>query len=45
MTRIHAITDMDPVFERDYYPLTRYGMAGSENIAEQLFGAGSWLME
>jgi hypothetical protein len=37
---IHAITDMDPVFERDYYPLTRYGMAGSENIAEQLLGRG-----
>ena len=37
---IHAITDMDPVFERDYYPLTRYGMTGSENIVEQLVERG-----
>ena len=34
---IHAITDMDPLFERGYYPLTRFGEAGSRNIVRQLF--------
>ncbi len=34
---IHAITDMDPDFERNYYRLTRFGQAGSEFIVRQLF--------
>jgi len=34
---IHAVTDMDPQFERNYYPLTRFGIAGSQFIVQQLF--------
>jgi hypothetical protein len=34
---IHAITDMDPDFQRNYYRLTRFGQAGSEFIVRQLF--------
>jgi hypothetical protein len=34
---IHAITDMDPEFQRNYYRLTRFGQAGSEFIVRQLF--------
>ncbi len=34
---IHAVTDMDPQFERNYYRLTRFGQAGSEFIVRQLF--------
>jgi hypothetical protein len=34
---IHAITDMDPDFQRSYYRLTRFGQAGSEFIVRQLF--------
>ena len=34
---IHAVTDMDPLFERNYYRLTRFGFAGSEFIVQQLF--------
>jgi hypothetical protein len=37
---IHAITDMDPEFERDYYPLSRFGHAGSRFIVRQLFERG-----
>jgi hypothetical protein len=34
---IHAVTDMDPEFERNYYRLFRFGQAGSEFIVRQLF--------
>jgi hypothetical protein len=34
---IHAITDMDPEFDRGYYPLSRFGEAGSRFIVRQLF--------
>ena len=34
---IHAVTDMDPQFDRDYYRLTRFGEAGSQFIVRQLF--------
>lgn len=34
---IHAVTDMDPQFERNYYRLSRFGQAGSEFIVRQLF--------
>lgn len=34
---IHAITDMDPLFDRGYYRLTRFGEAGSRFIVRQLF--------
>lgn len=34
---IHAVTDMDPEFERGYYRLTRFGQAGSRFIVRQLF--------
>jgi hypothetical protein len=34
---IHAVTDMDPQFERGYYPLSRFGQAGSEFVVRQLF--------
>jgi len=34
---IHAITDMDPEFDRGYYPLSRFGEAGSQFIVRQLF--------
>jgi hypothetical protein len=34
---IHAITDMDPQFQRGYYRLTRFGDAGSAFIVRQLF--------
>jgi hypothetical protein len=37
---IHAITDMDPLFQRGYYRLTRFGQAGSEFIVRQLFERG-----
>ena len=33
---IHAITDMDPEFDRTRYPLRWYGEAGSRNIVEQV---------
>jgi hypothetical protein len=32
---IHAITDMDPDFDRNRYPLRWYGEAGSRHIVEQ----------
>ena len=34
---IHAVTDMDPQFDRSYYPLSRFGEAGSRFIVRQLF--------
>jgi hypothetical protein len=34
---IHAITDMDPEFDRGYYPLRRFGEAGSRFIVRQVF--------
>lgn len=34
---IHALTDMDPDFARNYYRLTRFGQAGSEFIVRQVF--------
>ena len=34
---IHAITDMDPEFDRNFYPLSRFGEAGSRFIVQQLF--------
>jgi hypothetical protein len=34
---IHAITDMDPQFERNYYRLSEFGQAGSYFIVRQLF--------
>jgi hypothetical protein len=34
---IHAITDMDPEFDRGYYPLSRFGEAGSRFIVRQVF--------
>jgi hypothetical protein len=33
---IHAVTDMDPQFGRQHYPLRRFGEAASEYIVEQL---------
>ena len=48
---IHAVTDMDPQFDRGFYPLSRFGEAGSRFIVRQLFerdllvsgGTESWL--
>jgi hypothetical protein len=40
---IHAITDADPQFSRSYYPLSRFGEAGSEFIVEQLMTRGPLL--
>lgn len=37
---IHAVTDMDPQFERRYYRLTRFGEAGSRFVVRQLFERG-----
>ena len=34
---IHALTDMDPELDRGYYPLSRFGEAGSRFIVRQLF--------
>jgi hypothetical protein len=34
----HALSDMDPQFDRRQYPLLFYGDAASENIVRQLFG-------
>jgi hypothetical protein len=51
---IHAITDMDPEYDRGFYPLRRFGEAGSAFIARQLHVRGvminpeadqSWLNE
>jgi hypothetical protein len=33
----HALTDMDPQFDRRQYPLLFYGDSAAENIARQLF--------
>jgi hypothetical protein len=33
---IHSITDMDPLLEREYYRLTRFGQAGGKGIASEL---------
>src|SRR5262245_13407500 len=33
---IHAITDMDPLFDRGRYPLSYFGDAASQNIVRQL---------
>jgi hypothetical protein len=33
---IHAITDMDPLFDRNRYPLSYFGDAASLNIVRQL---------
>ncbi|HKA07771.1 MAG TPA: hypothetical protein VKD71_10980 [Gemmataceae bacterium] len=33
---IHAITDMDPLFDRSRYPLSYFGDAASQNIVRQL---------
>jgi hypothetical protein len=33
---IHAITDMDPLFDRNRYPLTYFGESASLNIVRQL---------
>jgi hypothetical protein len=33
---IHAITDMDPLFERNRYPLRYFGDAASQNIVRQI---------
>jgi hypothetical protein len=33
---IHSITDMDPLLERVYYRLTRFGQAGGKGIASEL---------
>ena len=40
---IHAITDMDPVFDRKHYPLRWYGEKGSERIVEQCARRGALL--
>src|SRR5262249_15234418 len=37
---IHAITDMDPQFDRTRYPLRWYGEAGSAHIVEQIMRRG-----
>jgi hypothetical protein len=33
---IHAISDSDPIYDRTYYRLSRFGEAGSEFIVEEL---------
>jgi hypothetical protein len=33
---IHAITDMDPLFDRNRYPLTYFGQSASLNIVRQI---------
>lgn len=33
---IHAVTDMDPQFDRSRYPLRYFGESASENVVEQL---------
>jgi hypothetical protein len=38
---IHALTDMDPQFGREHYPLTRYGDAAGRYIGEQLRERGA----
>jgi hypothetical protein len=34
----HAISDMDPLFDRRQYPILFYGDAAAQNIVKQLFG-------
>jgi hypothetical protein len=38
---IHAITDMDPEYDRRHYPLARFGQAASEYIVTQLIERNS----
>lgn len=33
---IHAITDMDPQYDRNRYPLTYFGMAASKHVVKQI---------
>jgi len=33
---IHAITDLDPLFDRTRYPLSYYGLSGSRNVVKEL---------
>jgi hypothetical protein len=33
---IHAITDLDPLFDRTRYPLSYYGLSGSRNVVQEL---------
>lgn len=33
---IHAVTDMDPLFDRTQYPLTYFGEAASRNVVRQI---------
>jgi hypothetical protein len=33
---IHAITDMDPFFDRQEYPLTRFGESATRNVVKQI---------
>jgi hypothetical protein len=33
---IHAVTDLDPLFDRSRYPLSYYGLSGSKNVVRQI---------
>jgi hypothetical protein len=33
---IHAVTDMDPLFDRNQYPLSYFGDSASRNIVRQI---------
>ncbi|CAN5335605.1 hypothetical protein BH11PLA2_BH11PLA2_45370 [soil metagenome] len=33
---IHAVTDMDPQYDRKRYPLSYFGLAGSQNVVRQI---------
>lgn len=33
---IHAVTDMDPLYDRQQYPLSYFGISGSRNVVKQI---------
>ena len=33
---IHAVTDLDPLFDRTRYPLSHFGIDGSRNVVKQI---------
>jgi hypothetical protein len=38
---IHALTDLDPLFDRRAYPIFRFGDAASETVVKQLAEGGA----
>ena len=37
---IHAVTDADPVFDRERYPLVRFGESATHRVAQQFVQRG-----